>query len=301
MIILDNLSLPTTTIKVVRDDLYPFVGGGNKARKALYYERYMIEHGLNAIVTTGGVQSNHNRAMAVIASRNNWPCHLVVHGSEERFDQESGNPKLIRALRGITTEFVSVDKISSSMDDAISRYKEQGYNPLYVTGGGHDLIAGYAYVDAVSELLKASSEASQLKYVFLALGTGSTVAGISAGLELAGLDTTVVGVSIARKKERATDVTMTFAQGLYKEMNLSAAVGNIIITDEYLCGGYEGSTPEMTQWIDNVIARTGVFFDYTYSGKALWGAYNYITKHKIDPSEVLFWHTGGLMNYLATP
>ena len=82
MIILDNLSLPTTTIKVVRDDLYPFVGGGNKARKALYYERYMIEHGLNAIVTTGGVQSNHNRAMAVIASRNNWPCHLVVHGSE---------------------------------------------------------------------------------------------------------------------------------------------------------------------------------------------------------------------------
>ena len=53
MIILVNLSLPATTIKVIRDDLYPFVGGGNKARKALYYERYMIEHGLNAIVTTG--------------------------------------------------------------------------------------------------------------------------------------------------------------------------------------------------------------------------------------------------------
>ena len=125
------------------------------------------------------------------------------------------------------------------------------------------------------------------------------MAGISAGLELAGLNTIVVGVSIARKKERATDVTMTFAQALYKELNLSAPVGNIIITDEYLCGGYEGSTPEMTQWIDNVIARTGIFFDYTYSGKALWGAYNYMTKHKINPSEVLFWHTGGLMNYLA--
>ncbi len=87
-LLLDNIDIDGLTLKVVRDDLFPFIGGGGKARKAVEYEDMLREGGYNAFVTCGGIQSNHNRAMALMAARNGWKCHLCIQGTEERFLQE---------------------------------------------------------------------------------------------------------------------------------------------------------------------------------------------------------------------
>lgn len=65
-------------IKFVRDDIFPFVGGGTKARKAVAYEEFLSEKGYNAVVTCGGVQSNHNRAMGFDV-RKEWMEMSLVH------------------------------------------------------------------------------------------------------------------------------------------------------------------------------------------------------------------------------
>lgn len=75
-VILDEIQVGGMPLKLVRDDLYPFIGGGSKARKAVAYEQYLREGDYNAVVTCGGVQSNHNRAMALMCARNGWKCHL---------------------------------------------------------------------------------------------------------------------------------------------------------------------------------------------------------------------------------
>ena len=82
---IDDYLIEGLPLKVVRDDLFPFIGGGSKARKAVEYEKYLKAGGYNAVVTCGGIQSNHNRANEQMAARNGWPCHLVVHGTEKRF------------------------------------------------------------------------------------------------------------------------------------------------------------------------------------------------------------------------
>ena len=74
-LLLDNIRVDGMPISVVRDDVFPFVGGGNKARKAVYYEDFLRNNNYNAVVTCGGVQSNHNRAIALMAARNGWKCH----------------------------------------------------------------------------------------------------------------------------------------------------------------------------------------------------------------------------------
>lgn len=49
-------------------------------------------------------------------------------------------------------------------------------------------------------------------------------------------------------------------------------------------------------------ARAGVFVDPTYSGKALRGLVELVRRGDVPRgSRVLFWHTGGLMNLLASP
>ena len=112
------------SIKIVRDDIFPFVGGGSKARKAVAYEQFLRENGYNAVVTCGGVQSNHNRAMALMCAKNGWKCHLCIQGIEERFLSEKGNALLDR-LSGAECELIRPEDTSAAMDRAMDKLKAE--------------------------------------------------------------------------------------------------------------------------------------------------------------------------------
>lgn len=259
----------------------------------------MLECGYNACVTTGGIQSNHNRAIALMCAKNGWRCHIVYHGSKARFEAEKGNALLLRKA-GATMEFVEADKIGSAMDAALERLKSEGYKPMYIHGGGHDIPGGVALVDAVKELkAKCDAIGYKPKYIFHASGTGSTQAGIAVGLDLVGWsDVKLIGISVARQKERGTQVIEDFANMLAEYYGLNKNYrGQINFITDYLFGGYEQYTFDMAEYLDSVMRQTGLMFDTTYSGKAFYGMMDYIKKNNIT-KDVLFWHTGGLMNLM---
>lgn len=297
--IIDRTQISDVELTVVRDDLFPSIGGGNKGRKAVYYEHSMLTGGYNACVTTGGIQSNHNRAIALMCAKNGWRCHLVYHGTRERFASEKGNALLVRNS-GASIEFVGADQIGPAMDTAMARLSAEGYKPMYIHGGGHDLPGGMALVDAVKEL-KTQSDCCGYKpdYIFHASGTGSTQAGIAVGLDIVGWsDVKLIGISVARQKERGTQVVEDFANMLAMHYSLNKDYrGQINFNTDYLCGGYEQFTPEMAEYLDAVMKETGVMFDTTYSGKAFYGMMDYIEKNNML-GNVLFWHTGGIMNIM---
>ena len=83
-------------LRVFRDDLYPYLGGGNKGRKLVSISEHIILEKYNAVVSTGGINSNHCRALSIAAKLNNWKCTLVLHGSREKFYKSKGNALLIR-------------------------------------------------------------------------------------------------------------------------------------------------------------------------------------------------------------
>lgn len=297
---MDEIRVDEQIIKVIRDDLYPYVGGGSKARKAFAYQKRLIKGGYNAIVTCGGVQSNHNRAFALLAAENGWKCHLCVQGSEERFYSEKGNALLCR-LAGAECEFISPIETAEAMDRAMNRLRTEGYRPFYVHGGGHDLPGGTCFVDAISELKHQCDEIGyKPDYVFLASGTGSTQAGIVVGLDLAGWsDVEVVGISVARQFERGRKVIVDFANELSSHYGLhNDYAEKIHFNTEYLCGGYESYSKEMSDYLYRIMKSTGVMFDTTYSGKGLYGMMQEIKTLGLQDKRILFWHTGGLMNLL---
>ncbi len=293
-----DIQVEGVNLKIVRDDLFPLVGGGNKGRKAIEYEKELINLGCNAIVTTGGIQSNHNRAMALIAAKNNWKCHLVYHGKEERFLQEKGNALLVRKTAA-AVEFVDANNIGPSMDVAMENLQKEGWNPYYVTGGGHDIPGGRAFVKAIEQLYVYGVQNNyKPDYIFHASGTGSTQAGILVGLEKVGWgDVKVIGISVARQQERGKEVIIEFANKLAQSLNLGIVdfTDRVYFCTDYLCGGYEKYTEAMNKYIDNIMSQTGIFFDTTYSGKAFWGMLDIVKKNMVN-GNILFWHTGGLMN-----
>ena len=297
-----DMKISGRNIKIVRDDLFPGIGGGNKARKAAEYEHVLRNGGFDAIVTTGGIQSNHNRAMAEIAAKNGWACHIVYHGSRERFLRERGNVALVRAF-GANTEFVEAEQISGAMDAAMDRFRIAGKNPYYVTGGGHDLPGGNAYVNAVRELRDfGERNAWKPDVIFHASGTGSTQAGILVGLEKVGWgDVNVVGISVARQRERGTQVVADFTRKLAEAHGVNPELfdDRVHFCADFLFGGYEKFSEEMKTFLSGVARESGVVFDTTYSGKALFGMHKILEETNFC-GNVLFWHTGGIMNFLAS-
>lgn len=283
-------------IGFVRDDIFPFIGGGGKARKAVYYEELLREQGYNAVVTCGGIQSNHNRAIALMCAKNGWKCHLCIQGTEERFLAEKGNALLDR-LSGAECELIKPEDTAAAMDRAMERLSAEGFKPYYCHGGGHDLPGGIAFVEAVEELAK---QIEKPDYIFHASGTGSTQAGIVVGLDRVGWDDTkCIGISVARQYERGRQVIADFANLLAEHYGMLERYGDrILFNTDYLCGGYEHFTPEMEAYLKKAMIETGLVFDTTYSGKAFYGMMDYIKKHHLQDKKIVFWHTGGIMNIM---
>jgi len=287
-------------IRVVRDDIFPLIGGGGKARKAVYYEALLKEQGYNAVVTCGGIQSNHNRAIALMCAMNGWKCHLCIQGSEDRFLAEKGNALLDR-LSGAECELIKPEDTAVAMDRAMDKLSREGYKPYYVHGGGHDLPGGTCFVDAVKELKRqCDAMGYQPDYIFLASGTGSTQAGIAVGCDMVGWkDTKVVGISVARQYERGKQVIAEFANMLAEHYGMNERYDErILFNTDYLYGGYEQYTPEMEVYLKRVMRETGLMFDTTYSGKAFYGMMDIIKKEQLQDKKIVFWHTGGIMNLM---
>lgn len=298
-IILQPLRFDGREIHIVRDDIFPAPGGGNKARKCVFYEKELKRLGCNAVVTTGGIQSNHNRAVALMCAANAWDCHIVYHGTSQRFDAEKGNALLVRKS-GATTEFVDASQIAGAMDLAMGRFRTQGLKPYYIHGGGHDLPGGIAFVEAVRALKSQCQQRGyKPKYIFHASGTGSTQAGIAVGLDLVGWsDVQLIGISVARTRERGIQVIEQFASNLATHYNIKKDYsGTIQFNTDYLCGGYEAFSLQMAQYLDFAMKSTGIMFDTTYSGKAFFGMMDILKRRGIT-DDILFWHTGGLMNLM---
>ena len=283
-------------ICVVRDDVYPFIGGGGKARKAVYYEELLREQGYNAVVTCGGIQSNHNRAIALMCAKNGWKCHLCIQGTKERFMAEKGNALMDR-LSGAECELIKPEDTAVAMDRAIKRLAAEGYKPYYCHGGGHDLPGGVSFVEAVEEL---AMRLEKPEYIFHASGTGSTQAGIVVGLDRIGWsDVKCMGISVARQYENGRQAIAEFANMLAEHYGMLERYDDrILFNTDYLYGGYEQFTPEMDAYLKIAMKKTGLMFDTTYSGKAFYGMMDIIKEQGLTDKRIVFWHTGGIMNLM---
>lgn len=282
-----------------RDDLFSFTGGGNKARKLYYILAEAQKKGYNAIVTAGANQSNHVRATAIFATQLGWKTIMIIHDLEPN-GTYSGNLKLTK-LVGAELRFVNKENVAQSMDKAMNDLRNEGFNPLYIWGGGHCLEGSYAYYEAVKEL-KSQIGSQTIDFIVLASGTGTTQAGIEIGCRRFFPKCKVMGVSVARDPERGKKAVLESMIELNDFLSNPVDIPEDIFFDDTWKGdGYEGIYPELLETIHWAARTEGLILDSTYTGKAFHALRNYVSKGIIpENSNVVFWHTGGLLNLMAS-
>jgi 1-aminocyclopropane-1-carboxylate deaminase/D-cysteine desulfhydrase-like pyridoxal-dependent ACC family enzyme/methionyl-tRNA formyltransferase len=295
---LEKLQVSGVDVRCKRDDLYPAVGGGNKARKIQYILQYAVENGFNALVTNGGLQSNHARATALACAESGMHCSLVLHTEcPDEVRHLVGNLMLME-MSGAELQYCKLRDLKEAMDQEMDRLRSEGYQPLYIWGGGHCIQGSIAYFEAAREAQRQCGDWVP-DYIVHASGTGTTQAGLIAGY--ADLPTKIIGISVARESDRGVSVIEKSLSELGDYLKIDLSEQSVDFRDDWIEGGYEAISDRLLESVDQA-ARKGLILDPTYTGKAFLGMNELIQAGEIPRgSKVLFWHTGGLLNLLSSP
>jgi D-cysteine desulfhydrase len=282
-----------------REDVSGIGLGGNKLRKLDLILGQAIQDEIDTVITVGGLQSNHCRLTAATAARLGLRCVLFLRGGSVDVDRIAGNVLMDR-LFGAEVHVLQVPGFSD-LETAAEQCRRElelaGRRARVIPLGGANGLGTSSFAAAAGELL-AQCEQLQVRpsAVFVAAGTGSTVAGISLGLALAGSLTPVVAVSVSRAKERlSADIRHQQELALQSMGDLRRLEDldiHLTVTDDQIGDGYTVPTASGMAAVALLARTEGVVADLSYTGKALAGLLE-MPSASLGEGPVVFWHTGG--------
>lgn len=301
---LDNLSaeLGGAIIWVKRDDQTGLAFGGNKARQLEYYLGEAVQDKADTILITSAVQSNYSRT-AVAAARK-YGMDAEVQQEERVPDRpaeyyKSGNPylsKLMGAKMHSYPDGEDEEGADSAVFERAEVLKGEGKRPYVIPlAGSHIPLGSLGYVDCAEELLE-QIKTLKIDAIITASGSGTTHAGLLAGLRALGSDIPLYGICVRRDKQAQMDRVYK------KSIKVAQMIGfdNIIkqsdvrLNDYTLAPGYGRLNEHVREAIDLAARTEGLLTDPVYTGKALAGLIHLMREGLFHKDQnILFIHTGG--------
>lgn len=289
-------------VYIRRDDLLPAWGQGNKFYK-LYYNLHAMPDGA-VCVSFGGPFSNHLHALALAAQALAIPVVGIVRGfvgghlTPTLEDARAAGMQLVFVSRKDYAHFSSL-KLTGVLTDWCKAVT--GLNrPLHIIPEGGANIAGVKGARVLGRQLLATVAAhksSPMEEIWLAVGTGTTLAGVIDGVCQSRWQGQVVGVPVIGE-----DPEQGYSQ-------LSRFIGSMCSSGQgwrlepgYSLGGYARTTPDYLAFLQAFHRETGVQLDHVYTGKLFWalsaklstGAYQ-------SGARLLVVHSGGLQGLRGLP
>jgi L-cysteate sulfo-lyase len=285
------------TLLVKRDDAIPFGFGGNKVRKLQLVAADAAARGADALITCGGVQSNHARATAAVAARLGMGCVLVANGTPQT--APTGNAILDRLLGAEVRYVSSRDERAPAMEAAAMELRNAGRKPFVIPLGASTALGAAAYVEAVGEMLMQIDAPDVIVH---ASSSGGTQAGLVAGCRLHRLDTRVVGISADDASAVIEEEVRRILRDLESLLAIppgSLSTAPIDVDDSFVGDGYGLPTHASTEAQVLTARNEGFFVDHTYTAKAMAGLIARVRARDIGRGTALFWHTGGQVGLFA--
>lgn len=291
---------------IKRDDLAGPTFGGNKARQLEYYLGAAEAEDADTVLITGAVQSNFAR-LAVAVARARGIDAIVqledrVAGKSDHYRQ-SGNVLLSNLMGAeILTYPDGEDEegADAALHDRADALRAEGRKPYVIhLSEGHPPLGALGYVDAATEILNQSSD---FDFYVVASGSGSTHAGLLAGLRGAGSQAHVVGSCVRRAATAQGPRIERVIKRLSKIYSPAATVtpDDIYVWDGALIPGYGQLGPHSKTAISLMATKEGLMLDPVYTAKSFAAVPALVASGDIPKgARVCFVHTGGLGAFYA--
>ncbi len=285
----ESLDALVPDVWIKRDDLNSHVCGGNKVR-ALEFLLGGLEPG-DSVVTVGGTGSTHILSTAMHASRlgvSTWGVrwqHAMNPVANEVSD------RIESMIERSPVHMLPVVPIARARVRAIVR------KGRYIPVGGSTPLGVLGHLNGALELVK-QIDAGQLpipKEVIVPMGTGGTAAGLLLGFAIAGLAVEVVGVRTGPRAFANKRAVLSLARKTLRlierksgeSIDVAYAEKMRVIHSAY-GGGYGRPAPGAEQAKRELLDKTGILLDDTYTAKA-WLAT--LEERKSVRGPLLYWFT----------
>ena len=297
-----RLALPElggAALYVKRDDRSCPVYGGNKPRKLEFLIGRALQLGCRRLVTSGGLGTHHGLATTILGRVAGLETSLVLVYQPITDDVRRSlelcaawGAELIygRNLAGGVLQSARV-LVASSL---------RGERPYLIWTGGSTVWGNLGLVGAGLELAEQvrAGELPEPSEIWLAVGSGGTMAGLVLGLRLAGLDARVRGVVV-------TDIMPPSASGLARQARATLRLlrrtdasipavelgpGDFELDTSQIGPGY-GAASEDGESARAIAAQQDLRLDPTYTAKCLAALRARARRGGLSEGPVLFWNT----------
>lgn len=278
-----------------RDDHTGFCFGGNKVRCAEYIIQDALEKKATHLLMAGNTNSNYIRVIFAAARANGIIPVGCFYGSLPV--RNDGNWKITKALG--SENFFSDNKDRESSEElaktVFAQLSISGHRPYFLPRGGASVEAVFGYIEFVDELQKQMAELSiQRLNLVVPVGSGSTIAGIWAGISALELDWNVIGICTSRPKEESKNKASGLATRALDRIGISQKLSsNVEFMDQWNSEGYGQWSAELAKVILQAIVSEGLILDPIFTGKAYMGLLELLKQGKLAGRPTVFLHCGG--------
>lgn len=274
--------VPLENVCILRLDLSGGLAPGNKWYKLQGNLAEAQRLGARRLVSFGGAWSNHLHALAALGAEQGYETVGLVRGEPG----EADTAMLADARRwGMRLVRVSRSEYRRRNDPDYLQGISERFAPCLVIPEGGANAAGTRGCLAIAALLRTA--APRVKRVVLAVGTGTTLAGIAAGL---GPGHEVIGVSALKG---AVDLEQRISRLL--DDYAAADIARWSVLHDFHCGGFARVSDELRQFMLAFERVYEVPLDPVYTAKAMLAIHTKLKSGEWDASEpIVMVHTGGL-------
>ena len=256
----ERLDRAGVTLRLLRDDLIHPEIPGNKWRKLHLNLAAAGEAGHSTQLTFGGAFSNHLRAVAAAGRIFGFTTIGVVRGEEHL----PLNPSLRYAVdQGMTLSYLDRATYREKRRPSVEAELRGRWGTFFlIPEGGSNELAVRGCVPIGAEI------GPDADVVCCPVGTGGTLAGLSAGLAD---HQRAIGFAVLKPGAFLTAEVEALQRATFGER-----VGHWRVAPDYHFGGYARSTPELAAFIEDFRARHGLDLDRVYVAKMLAGIFDLV-------------------------
>lgn len=291
---------------IKRDDITHPVYGGNKIRKLEFVVAEMRRRQADRVITLGATGTNSGIAASMVCAQEHLPCTILM------FPQPDS--PTVQANQRWMQHFHAGMEHYHSLWGAVLRYyfhpQRLRRKTYFLFAGCSNPVSTFGYVNAAFELREQirNGECPEPAEIIVPVSSASTLAGLTLGVALAGLDTRVTGIRVAAERlgpfaactpgvvTELEDAALKIMRRHVPALPLRSAPV-VHMNGSYFGPGYGDSTPAATQAIAAFREHAGLSLESTYSGKA---AAAFLDRLATTSRPVLFWNTFNSRPYPQT-
>lgn len=243
--------------------------GGNKVRKLERLLAAARQRRATRLLTVGAAGSHHVLATCLYGGRAGFPTHAVLTPQPWSAHAEA-------TLRAGLNAGLSVTPARSYLGALATLRRQRRAGDFVIAPGGAGIEGTWAYCLAVDELREqlASQGVPELEAIIVAAGSGSTAAGLLAGVLRTGVARRVIAVPVVSNPALRMAVIAQAACALWRHdhsTRLLGAIRALSIDARFVGGGYGHASSHGEQ--ATALARSfGLELEPTYTAKAFAAA-----------------------------